>query len=150
MEQQTDQMGTIPQVSDSSYEVFDPATFGNNELTQIIDACDVISKSVTTVADTVKHIANIQYEIKKLDQQLEMFITTTNANLERFKTAIPVLDKQLTNISSRIDRITDSIILNTQTDTLTEDGVKKHQLLIELLSNTNDSFNNMLVRILAL
>lgn len=143
-------MGTIPQVSDNSCEVFDPATFGNNELTQIIDACDVISKSVTTVADTVKHIANIQYEIKKLDQQLEMFITTTNANLERFKTAIPVLDRQLTNISSRIDRITDSIIQNTQTETLTEDGVKKHQLLIELLSNTNDSFNNMLVRILAL
>lgn len=138
------------QVIDNDYELLDPATFGEKELTQIVDVCDVINRSVTTVSDTMKHIANINFEIKKLDHQLEMFITSTNANLERFKTAIPVLDKQLTNISPRIDRITDSIIQNTQAETLTEDGVKKHQLLIELLSSTNDSFNNMLVRILSL
>lgn len=131
-------------------EEFNPETFGNNALAQVMDTCDVINKGVTTVADTVKYIANVNYEISKLDHQLEAFIAQTRSNLERFKTAMPVLERQLNNISGRIDRITDNIIMNTQAATLTEDAVKKHQLLIELLTNTNDSFNNMLVKMLAL
>lgn len=137
-------------VEQNNVEAFNPETFGERAMEQMSDACDVISMSVTSVSDAIKHVADVRYQIAQLDHQLDQFIAQTNANLERFKTVIPVLDRQLTNISARIDHITDTVLQNTQGGEITEDSVKKHQMLLDLLSSTNDSFNNMLMRILSL
>lgn len=129
---------------------FNPALFAEVEVAQIVAVCDTVCKSVTTVAETVKYIADVKLEISKLDHQLDAFIAQTNANLERFKTMAPLLDRQLTNISHRIDKITDNIIEQTKTADLSKDGMEKHKMLIDLLSTASDSFNNMLIRMLAL
>ena len=131
-------------------ELIDPTSFGNPELEQIMAVCNIIGDTVCTVAQTVQHIANIKLQIKELDARLEAFIAQTSANLERFKTAMPVLEGQLNNISSRLDRITDSIIAQTQNSEMSEDLMKKHSMMLDLLESTNNSFNNMLMRILAL
>lgn len=93
---------------------------------------------------------DVKLQIRKLDTQLEVFIVQTRSNLDRFKTAMPVLEKQLNSISARIDRITDSILTNTVANEVNENVLKKHQILLDLLANTNDCFNNMLMRILSL
>lgn len=137
-------------VTKSTNEVMDPSSFGNTELSQILDVCNIINNSVCTVAQTVQYIADIKVQIKELDAQLEAFLAQTSANLERFKTAMPVLEGQLNNISNRLDRITDSILTQTQNSEMSEDLMKKHSMMLDLLESTNNSFNNMLMRILAL
>ena len=88
-------------------------------------------------------------QLKRLDTELEAFIVQTNANLDRFKSAIPMLEKQLDKASNRIDKITDEALLHAKNCNMTEE-VKKHSLMIEMLSSANDSFNNLLMRILSL
>lgn len=142
--------GALVNRPNSELTVEDMVYFADKTADTVGEACRTISGITCTISDTVKHIHNVKLEIKRLDTQLEAFIVQSQNNLERFKAAIPVLQQQLNNISSRIDRITDSILNNTTDQELTEDAVKKHHLLLDLLASTNDSFNNMLMRVIAL
>ena len=114
---------------------------------QIAAAVNVVNNVTTSVTDTIKYIADVKVQLKRLDTELEAFIVQTNANLDRFKSAIPMLEKQLDKASNRIDKITDEALLHAKNCNMTEE-VKKHSLMIEMLSSANDSFNNLLMRIL--
>ncbi len=116
---------------------------------QIAAAVNVVNNVTTSVTDTIKYIADVKVQLKRLDAELEAFIVQTNANLDRFKSAIPMLEKQLDKASNRIDKITDEALLHAKNCNMTEE-VKKHSLMIEMLSSANDSFNNLLMRILSL
>lgn len=116
---------------------------------QIAAAVNVVNNVTTSVTDTIKYIADVKVQMKRLDTELEAFIVQTNANLDRFKSAIPMLEKQLDKASNRIDKITDEALLHAKNCNMTEE-VKKHSLMIEMLSSANDSFNNLLMRILSL
>ena len=116
---------------------------------QIAAAVNVVNNVTTSVTDTIKYIADVKVQLKRLDTELEAFIVQTNANLDRFKSAIPMLEKQLDKASNRIDKITDEALLHAKNCNMTEE-VKKHSLMIEMLSSANDSFNNLLMRIWSL
>ena len=116
---------------------------------QIAAAVNVVNNVTTSVTDTIKYIADVKVQLKRLDTELEAFIVQTNANLDRFKSAIPMLEKQLDKASNRIDKITDEALLHAKNCNMTEE-VKKHSRMIEMLSSANDSFNNLLMRILSL
>lgn len=117
---------------------------------QVAAAVNVINNVTTSVTDTIKYIADVKVELKRLDTELEKFIAQTGANLERFKSAIPMLEKQLDKASDRIDRITDTALEHAKTSEMTADALQKHSLMIDMLSSANDSFNNLLMRILSL
>lgn len=73
----------------------------------------------------------------------------TNFKLERFRAAMPVLEKQLTSVSNRIDKITDSMITNVM-DAKDDLSIKKHEMLLSMLTDANNSFNNMLTKLINL
>lgn len=135
----------------SKFDGEDLSSFGLSEVNLVETVCNTVNQVTCTITDAVKYVQNVKLEIKRLDTQLEQFITSTNANLERFKSAMPVLENQLNRISARIDRITETILLNTEkTQEIDNDTLKKHEMLLDLLESANNSFNNMLMRLLAL
>lgn len=149
MEEKVNEIMTS-QADNAIYECIDPLAFGNAQIAVIENVVNLANNVVTSVTEIIKYTQDIKVQIKQLDIQLETFIVQTKSDLERFKSAIPILEHQLNTISARIDRITDSIITNTEANDMNDSTLKKHQLLLDLLASTNDSFNNMLVRILSL
>lgn len=117
---------------------------------QIAAAVNVVNNVTTSVTETIQHIANVKLEMARLDNELEQFLAQTSANLERFKSSIPMLSKQLDKASDRIDKITDETLAHAKSCSMTEDELKKHSLMIDMLESANDSFNNLLMRILSL
>lgn len=117
---------------------------------QIAAAVNVVNNVTTSVTETIQHIANVKLEMARLDNELEQILAQTNANLERFKSSIPMLSKQLDKASDRIDKITDEALAHAKSCSMTEDELKKHSLMIDMLESANDSFNNLLMRILSL
>lgn len=117
---------------------------------QVASAVDVINNVTTSVTDTIKYIADVKVQLARLDNELEQFLAQTNANLERFKAAIPMLEKQLDKASDRIDRITDTALMHANNSEMSDDALKKHSLMIDMLESANESFNNLLMRILSL
>lgn len=122
----------------------------DNVAMQIAAAVNVVNNITTSVTDTIQHIADVKLEMARLDNELEQFIAQTSANLERFKSSIPMLSKQLDKASDRIDKITDEALAHAKSCSMTEDELKKHSLMIDMLESANDSFNNLLMRILSL
>lgn len=121
-----------------------------NEIASKMDNAWAIVNSIgSTVKDTVQIMTNIKYDIAKLDNDLEMFIADSNTRLEKFKTAMPVLEKQLTMISNRIDMITNQMLTNVM-DANDPNTVQKHSLMMDMLTQSSESFNNLLVKLISI
>ena len=128
--------------------VIDVYTFGNAELQNLNQVCDTVRQVTCTIAEAVKYVENVKLEIKRLDAQMQFFIAQTKANVEKFKTVMPVFESQLNNLSRQIDKITDAIIDNTRGSNMTKTDMQKQELLLNMLANVNDNFNNLLAKIL--
>lgn len=113
------------------------------------NALTLVNSAACTIKDTVQIIENVKYDIAKLDHDLDMFIADSNTRLEKFKSAMPVLEKQLTRISDRIDNITNMMLTNIMNPN-DPSSVQKHSQMMDMLESANDSFNNMLVKLITL
>lgn len=129
--------------------LFDTGEFAEREINEMEMAISVVNSVTTSISEAVKVVANVRLEIKRLDHELDMFIASSNFKLERFRTAMPVLEKQLTSVSNRIDKITDSMIANVM-DAKDDLSIKKHEMLLSMLTDANNSFNNMLTKLINL
>lgn len=152
-----------PVDSYDEYEEIQPAESNNKEkkekkeqpdkllaVTNSIDqVCQTVNSATTTVAEAVKSIADVRLQIETMDHELSMFIVESQKNLEKFQQFAPMLEKQLENASSRIDRITDTILAQSSAS-LTPESLQKQQMLASLLSQTNDIFNNLLVKMISI
>lgn len=131
------------------YEEMSPMDFANNAMQRVSNIMDRATDITCTFAQVMNSANEMKLEIARLDNQLDAFIAQTDANLERFKRAAPILEKQLENASARIDRITDKILSNSDSD-LTPESLKKQSILIDMMTQANDSFNNMVIKLLTL
>lgn len=130
------------------------ASQGQNALPAITSATELMMASLDKVStltsdidDMVHTIANMRVAVKQIDAQLDAFKTATGAKLDKFKLQVPILDKQMDRISDRIDQITDKILSLTDDD-MSEQTLKKQSVLMDALSNFNDSFNNLVMRLM--
>jgi transcription elongation factor Elf1 len=131
------------------YEEMSPTEFANNAMQRVSSIMDKATDITCTFAQVMNSANEMKMEIARLDHQLDAFIAQTDANLERFKRAAPIIEKQLENASERIDRITDKILSNSDSD-LTPESLQKQSILIDMMTQANDSFNNMVMKLLTL
>lgn len=127
---------------------------GNNALPAITSATELMMASLdkvnnlsSDIDDMVHTISNMHVAVKQIDAELDAFKTATGAKLDKFKLQVPILDKQMDRISNRIDQITDKILALTDDD-MSEQTLKKQSVLMDALSNFNDSFNNLVMRLM--
>jgi len=132
------------------YELIDESGVSmNNAMKKFDNICSLVNNATCSVADMVKAANETKLQIAQLDHQLETFIAESQTKLEKFKTVAPMLEKQLQNASERIDRITDNILAQSDAS-LSEDVLKKQSLLIDVLKQADDSFNNLLVKLITI
>ncbi len=117
--------------------------------TTIVATLSAVNNAITSVANTVQYAQAVKLEIARLETQLDQFIIQSNNNLERFKSAMPVLEGQLNRISARIDKITDCL-LETTSSSLEEKDLKRYSMQMDLLSSVNESFSSLLTKMLSL
>lgn len=98
------------------------------------------SNIVSKITDTIK-------EISKLDYQFDCLLATLDMKLEKFKMVVPVIEKQLNNISGRIDLITEAILEKNKGE-MSEEGLKQQAILLDTLSQASESFNNMIFKLM--
>lgn len=111
----------------------------NNSLLLLDNISDNLNNSVQIISDTV-------YRISQLDHQLDAMLAQMDVDLEKYKAIVPIVERQLNNISERIDRITDSLLA--RQEGLSESDLQQKSMLLDMLSQANESFNNMIMRLL--
>ena len=119
----------------------------NSAADRVLTSLESISSISTDLTDMMHTFANMQIGIKQINAELDAFKTATGAKLDKFKLQVPILDKQMDRISNRINQITDKILALTDDD-MSEQTLKKQATLMNMLSNFNDSFNNLVMRLM--
>ena len=119
----------------------------NSAADRVLTSLESISSISTDLTDMMHTFANMQIGIKQINAELDAFKTATGAKLDKFKLQVPILDKQMDRISNRIEQITDKILALTDDD-MSEQTLKKQATLMNMLSNFNDSFNNLVMRLM--
>lgn len=114
---------------------------------RVLSSLDSINSISSDMTDIMHTFANMRIGLKQIDAELDAFKTATGAKLDKFKLQVPILDKQMDRISDCIDQITDKILALTDDD-MSEQTLKKQSVLMDALSNFNDSFNNLVMRLM--
>ncbi len=99
----------------------------------LVNACEMITK--------------LQYDIKVMDNQLDNYIATLQYDLEQFNKIAPIVEKQLQSISSRMDLVL-ARLMQSDFSSLDQADVEMRQQLIQLLSDQNDSFCDMSIKLM--
>lgn len=135
----------------SGSEIINKAQDGVAAITSAADmmlsSLDRINSVSSDVDDMVHTLADMRVAVKQIDAQLDAFKTATGTKLEKFKLQVPILDKQMDNISNRIDKITDKILALSDDD-MSEATLHKQSLLMDALSQVNDTFNNIVMKLM--
>ena len=140
---------SVPAQTNNSSSDLDINKFGENAAQQIDTSLSVFNNVTSSIKECYLASKNVELEIAKMDHQLDAFIADSNNKLDRFKTAMPVLEKQLNKVSDRIDKITDQMLENVMSLDNPE-SIKKHEMMIDMLNKSSDSFNNLLVKLIGL
>lgn len=126
-----------------------PEEFGNGAMQAVDDSLQFLNNTVTSVREFAMTCQKVKLEVAKMDHDLDIFIQQSNSNLARFQSALPVLDSKLTAISERIDHITDKMLDNAM-DADSEASIQRHRQMLDMLTMANESFNNMLAKLISL
>ncbi len=82
----------------------------NNAMNTTLEVVNNVSTLFNCAMDTYKTVKEIDFLMKQMDVSLEKYLIDSNVSLEKFRTNAPIVEKQLDNISNRIDKILDKAL----------------------------------------
>jgi len=135
--------------AETDYEEIDVPAQVDGVMNDVDNICRMVNNVSCNVAQTRQAIANVELEIAKLDHNFDVMLLEAQKSLTKFNKLAPMLEKQLEGASGRLDRITDTI-LSRSDDSLTPESLEKQRQLIEVLTTTNETFNNLLVKLITI
>lgn len=112
-----------------------------------LNSMNNIAALIQNTATIMKNIKEINYEIKKLDAQLTVFITTQQTNLAKFQTKAKLIEKQLDALNNRIDKLLDKI-LEIDINTTNPEVIKFRGEMIAQIREWSDSINAQIFKLL--
>ncbi|MCX7735977.1 MAG: hypothetical protein N2319_04630 [Candidatus Kapabacteria bacterium] len=99
--------------------------------------------------DTVRAVKEIDLIMKQMDVNLEMYLKDSQISLEKFKTNAPILEKQLDNISNRIDKILDkALAIDSKNCELID--LELRSKLITQVRDWSDHLSSMMMKLMSL
>ena len=130
-----------------------PTVFSEKEFQQTAEKCELLLGQAANFANSVSRIhelsTNLALETRRLEHQLDAFIFKTQSDIVKFEILVPVVEKQLQNLSDRIDKLIDKLMDEDLSNT--DDGIlEKHNLILQLLMQENETFNNAMMKMLSL
>ncbi|MFA6090111.1 MAG: hypothetical protein WC755_09720 [Candidatus Woesearchaeota archaeon] len=101
---------TLSRFDSSVSNIKETAQEINTALNTSKEIVDNVSVLWSCTLETIKAVKELDVLMKQMDITLEKYLHDTNISLEKFKTSAPILEKQIDNISNRIDRILDKAL----------------------------------------
>lgn len=110
---------------------------------------DLVLNLVDKGGEIVKHYKEIDLAIKKIDAQVELMVLDYDFRIEKFKTALPVIENQLTKFSNQMDILLEKIL---DMDPYSRDlnYIRTRTELISILKGTSETLSNMFFKVITL
>ncbi len=120
-----------------------------NALSTTQEIVDTVSTIFECAMETRIAIKELDVVLKQMDLSVEKDINDSNISLEKFKTTAPILAKHLDDISNRMDKILDHVLL-IDPKTCGEDDLKLRTKLIDMVNDNSNKISNLLLQLMSL
>lgn len=115
----------------------------------IIKSLDgLVSNMTSGTARVVESTGNVKTAMKRLENEMEAFIISAQKDAYLYEKSLGVWEKQLDRIQDRIDQAMTKV-LNLADGDFNQETVQKQKMLMDALTQINDSFNTMVVKLMA-
>lgn len=116
---------------------------------EIIKSLDgLVSNMTSGTARVVESTGNVKTAMKRLENEMEAFIISAQKDAYLYEKSLGVWEKQLDRIQDRIDQAMTKV-LNLADGDFNQETVQKQKMLMDALTQINDSFNTMVVKLMA-
>lgn len=127
-------------------EQFD-ASVGNvsNTLAHANECFYSINKLGEKITSTANSFVELQRDMHMMDVQFNAYVASLDAELERHKDNLPIVEKQLDKINQMMDKVLDKVLAM---DANTENEINMKMKYMESLENFTDKIATMMIKLL--
>lgn len=127
-------------------EKFDSSVSNVNNCLAEANLCfNNISELGDKITSTVNSIVDLQRDMYQMDIQFNAYVATLDAELERHKGNLPIVEKQLDKINQMMDKVLDKVL---SMDANTEKEMDIKMKYMESLENFTDKIATMMIKLL--
>ncbi len=109
------------------------------------DPIDTIKDITTHVCNSITTWKQIDAQMHTMDIQFNVFLTRMEHDLEKYKTSIPVVEKQLNFVNEQISKILDHVLtMNAETET----EINMKMRMLETSENYLDRLSTMMMKLI--
>lgn len=132
---------------DADGQAIDKIKQFNNATLAVENGLAHIAVCTGNLSEITNSITQLAQNIAIMDRELDFMLGKMRTDLETFKTVAPIVERQLQQVSNRMDVILNKLILNDFSSLKAEDIETRHQL-IQLMSDQNDLFCDMFLKLM--
>lgn len=97
------------------------------------------------IVSTVNSYVDLQRDMHKMDVQFNAYVATLDAELERHKGNLPVVERQLNQINQMMDKVLDKVL---SMDANTDKEMDMKMKYMETLETFTDKIATMMIKLL--
>ena len=109
------------------------------------DPLDSIKEITSSVCNAVTTWKQIDAQMHTMDVQFNAFIAKMDLELDKYKTSIPVVEKQLDFVNQQISKILDHVLAM---DAKTESEINMKMRMMESSENYLDKLSTMMMKLI--
>lgn len=107
----------------------------------------LITTTTTGIANIVQITGNVKIAMQSLENEMEQFRINAQKDAYLYEKSLPMWEQQLNRIQDRIDKVMDRV-LSAESSDFSETAIQRQNMLMDVLTEVNGSFNAMVMKLM--
>lgn len=120
------------------------SNFGNTMM-QTTECFNSLNELTGNLVSAANNYIDLQRDMHKMDVQFNAYVATLDAELERHKGNLPVVERQLNQINQMMDKVLDKVL---SMDANTDKEMEMKMKYMETLQTFTDKIATMMIKLL--
>lgn len=120
------------------------SNFGNTMM-QTTECFNSLNELTGNLVSAANNYIDLQRDMHKMDVQFNAYVATLDAELERHKGNLPVVERQLNQINQMMDKVLDKVL---SMDAITDKEMDMKMKYMETLQTFTDKIATMMIKLL--
>lgn len=117
----------------------------SNTMMQANECFNSLNMLGDKITSTVNSVLDLQRDMHMMDVQFNAYVANLDAELERHKGNLPVVERQLNNMNQMMDKILDKVL---SMEANTENEMEMKMRYMETLETFTDKIATMMIKLL--
>lgn len=113
----------------------------------LVELDSLITNTTSGIANIVQIAGEVKIAVQSLENEMEKFRINAQKDAYLYEKSLPMWEQQLNRIQDRIDKAMDRILSFDPSD-FSEAAIQRQNMFMDVLTEVNDSFNAMVMKLM--